>query len=155
MGYSLLRTSSSVKQQEKKRNKMKFAIVMLMLGVASARIVERQDDPAPADSPADMCAQKINEEMRVIEETLTRCAEEGHSGPAFDYCVLGICGTQFTAGYTVCQQARFWRMARDCDTRVCLVDLRKFWLTAPTPNGFQLPTGNGEGWWRWVPYGEE
>ena len=128
---------------------MKFAIVMLMLGVAFA-----QDD-APADSAGDMCAQKINEEMRVIEETLTRCAEEGNSGPAFDYCVLGICGTQFTAGYTVCQQARFWRMARDCDTRVCLVDLRKFWLTTPTPNGFQLPTGNGEGWWRWVPYGEE
>ena len=137
---------------------MNFAIVMLMLGVASARIVERQDPtptdvaPAPADSPADMCANKINEEMRVIEETLTRCAEEGKGGPAFDNCIYGICGTQFTAGYTVCQQSRFWRMARDCDTRVCIVDLRKFWLSTPSPNGFQLPTGNGEGSWKWVPY---
>ena len=123
---------------------MMFAIVMLMLGVVSAKIVERQDEVAlaPTDSPADMCAQKVNEEMRVIEETLTRCAEEGQDGAAFDNCIYGICGTQFTAGYTVCQQSRFWRLARDCDTRVCLVDLRKFWLTTPTPNGFQLPTSN-------------
>ena len=141
---------------------MMFTIVMLMLGVVSARIVERQDDPspvevasAPADSPADMCAQKVNEEMRVIEETLTRCAEEGQGGAAFDNCIYGICGTQFTAGYTVCQQSRFWRLARDCDTRVCIVDLRKFWLSVPDgtrPNGFQIPTGNGEGNWKWVPY---
>ena len=140
---------------------MNFAIVMLMLGVASARIVERQDPtptdvaPAPADSPADICANKINEEMRVIEETLTRCAEMGNGGAAFDNCVYGICGTQYTAGYTVCQQSRFWRLARDCDTRVCIVDLRKWWLSTPNPNGFQLPTGDGNGRWKWIPYGGE
>ena len=136
---------------------MMFAIVLLMLGVVSARIVERQDEtaPAPADSPADICANKINEEMRVIEETLTRCAEMGNGGAAFDNCVYGICGTQFTAGYTVCQQSRFWRLARDCDTRVCIVDLRKWWLSTPNPNGFGLPTGNGDGRWKWVPYGGE
>ena len=86
---------------------MYFAFVMLTLGVVFWRIIERQDDssPAPIDSPADICAQKINEEMKVIEETLTRCAESGHSGEAFDDCILGICGTQFTVGYTVCQQS--------------------------------------------------
>ena len=134
---------------------MWFAFAMLTLGVVFGRMVDRQDPSpvdAPTDSPAAMCAEKINEEMKVIEETLTRCAESGHSGEAFDDCILGICGTQFTAGYTVCQQSRFWRMARDCDTRVCIVDLRKFWLSTPSPNGFQLPTGNGEGSWKWVPY---
>ena len=134
---------------------MYFAFVMLMIGVVFGGIVERQDDPSLVDTdtnPPDCVAQKINEEMKVIEETLTRCAESGHSGEAFDDCILGICGTQFTAGYTVCQQSRFWRLARDCDTRVCIVDLRKFWLSTPNPNGFQLPTGNGEGSWKWVPY---